>query len=47
MQPEMVERAHGVGKIRETDYMIKAALGAVLALSVLAPPALAAPRVAP
>jgi hypothetical protein len=43
MEPEMVERAHGVRKIRETDYMIKAAaLVAVLALSALAPSAPAA-----
>jgi len=37
----MVERAHGVRKIRETDYMLKAALPALLVLAA-APSALAA-----
>ena len=38
----MVERAHGARKIRETDYMIKAAPVALIALLTLAPSVLAA-----
>jgi glycerophosphoryl diester phosphodiesterase len=41
MEPEMVERAHGARKIRETDHMLRAALLALLALAV-APAAMAA-----